>query len=188
MLGSTVYRNSLSPSLEPLSSNFYTLPSLIMPGTTHVLATSFNRPSPSYLRRTFASVSNLLVIQDDSKTTFAHQIGDQHLTPIQSPLQSDEDLWHYLFLKPNTGIQHAKLTLLRSPAGLRVIIAGSNLGEQWSVDRDVFWCQDFPHLPPGVRPASPKRKSNTFQEDLVAFLRHFNLSTSTTSDNRYGWS
>ena len=52
--------------------------------------------------------------------------------------------WIGIRAKPHTGgLIHSKLLLFRTDVGLRVVVCGSNLMQQWEGDRDMMWIQDF---------------------------------------------
>ena len=61
------------------------------------------------------------------------------------PSEQQPRSWHWLYCKPHTGgCLHGKLLLFRSAAGLRVVVSGNNFyQEQWEMDRDCLWVQDF---------------------------------------------
>jgi len=63
----------------------------------------------------------------------------------QEPPNQQRRSWHWLYCKPHTGgCLHGKLLLFRNRAGLRVVVSGNNFyQEQWEMDRDCLWIQDF---------------------------------------------
>jgi hypothetical protein len=197
MVGDRLYVNSLA-SRETRDLGFYTLKQLVLEDTTHLLASTFDWAGDGFLNDTFGMVPNLLVIQDASRVTggasnaagnaagnaASNAIGAQTLSAIPTMSQTNKN-WHRLSIKPIRGIQHSKIILLRCEKGLRVIIAGSNFNKQWSVDRDVFWCQDFYNGEPHAHSRRQSRPCSTFEDDLSRFLRNFNLATSTPSTSVY---
>ena len=116
------------------------------------------------------------------------KVGDAILEPIEvvestgdsrssdggdSDSDSDDDdivvskpNWHWLRARPASGgILHAKILLFRTQDGLRVVVTGSNLCDQWVGDRDVLWVQDF-----DVLPQSSKKRSRSSQQSSMMYL------------------
>ena len=91
---------------------------------------------------------------------------------VSSDSDSDDDIvvskpnWYWLRARPASGgILHAKILLFRTRGGLRVVVTGSNLCDQWVGDRDVLWMQDF-----DVLPKSSKKRSRSSQQSSRMYL------------------
>ena len=69
--------------------------------------------------------------------------------------------WTWVSHKLNRGIVHGKMMVLRRRDSMRVVVASSNLNDEWRLSREVLWVQDFPLL------EDPKMDpSGSFYEDL----------------------
>jgi hypothetical protein len=59
--------------------------------------------------------------------------------------ENKKTLWQRLLVRPQTdGSMNAALLLLRTPSGLRVVVSGNSLFDQWDSDWDALWVQDLP--------------------------------------------
>jgi hypothetical protein len=167
--GETFFRNRLIHRDETLASGFVTLRNLVPCGCTDALATTFIGSSDAWLAEHFAAVARLLVVVHDNRE-LSRTVGNAELTPIDSRLETKEASWQRLWVRPQTGgLMHAKLILLRTPSGLRVVVLGNNLFDQWDRDRDALWVQDF-SLSDGTESGSAASGGSEFKTRLCCFL------------------
>ena len=182
--GRSIYRNRIGPK-ETVDLGHVSLQHLIPHSTQKCLCTTFISAGALWMEDTFGRrVRELLVVRHDSRTGGTggqRKVGDAILEPIEvvesidrgsggSDSDSDDDgivvskpNWHWLRARPASGgILHAKILLFRTQDGLRVVVTGSNLCDQWVGDRDVLWVQDF-----GVLPQSSRKRSRSQQSSMM---------------------
>lgn len=180
--GQSIYRNRIGPK-ETVALGHVSLQHLVPHATQQCLCTTFISAGSRWMEETFGRrAKELLVVRHDPRSLKDGQrkVGDGVLEPIEVVESgaterdgdtdsdgSDDDIvvgkpnWHWLRARPASGgILHSKILLFRTGAGLRVVVTGSNLCDQWVGDRDVLWVQDFSVLSP------PKRRRQQQQHYL----------------------
>lgn len=139
--GTSIYQNRLHPG-ETYEDGHVSIHNLVLEECTAALVTTFAfEPvaDQTWLESIFSP-------QITHVTFVAHNahgpvIGHARLDHLYSTIPN----WLLLQCKPHTGgCFHPKLLLFRNPKGLRVVVSGNNFfQQQWHVDRDLLWVQDF---------------------------------------------